>query len=62
PGSVKPRRLLVPFAGSGSEMVGAIEAGWDEIVGVEQSEQYAEINSDLAVQRPLIAPAEAWRE
>lgn len=61
PDSVKPRRLLVPFAGSGSEMVGAIEAGWDEIVGVEQSEQYAEINSGLAVQRPL-PPAEAWRE
>ena len=62
PDSVKPRRLLVPFAGSGSEMVGAIQAGWDEVVGIEQSEQYAEINSDLAVQRPLIAPAEAWRE
>ncbi len=63
PESVKPRRLLVPFAGSGSEMIGAIEAGWDEVVGVEQSEQYADINSDLAVQRPLIAPAEAgWRE
>ncbi|KKK96818.1 hypothetical protein LCGC14_2658920, partial [marine sediment metagenome] len=61
PDSVKPRRLLVPFAGSGSEMVGAIQAGWDDVVGVEQSEQYAEINSDLAVQRPL-PPAEAWRE
>lgn len=30
-----PRRLLVPFAGSGSEMIGALRAGWDEVVGVE---------------------------
>jgi len=38
-----PRRLLVPFAGSGSEMIGAYQAGWDEIVGVELSPEYAEI-------------------
>lgn len=38
-----PRRLLVPFAGSGSEMIGAHFAGWDEIVGIEQSAEYAAI-------------------
>ena len=38
-----PRRILVPFAGSGSEMIGAMLAGWDEIVGVEMSPEYVEI-------------------
>jgi len=35
PRRATPRRLLVPFAGSGSEMIGALRAGWDEVVGVE---------------------------
>lgn len=39
----KARRLLVPFCGSGSEMIGAILAGWDEVVGIEMSEEYIEI-------------------
>jgi site-specific DNA-methyltransferase (adenine-specific) len=43
PPSVGPRRLLVPFLGSGSEMIGAMQAGWDEIVGVEQDAHYCEI-------------------
>ena len=34
------RRILVPFAGIGSEMLGAILAGWDSVVGIEQSEDY----------------------
>lgn len=38
-----PRRLLVPFAGSGSEMIGARKAGWDEITGIELSAEYVEI-------------------
>ncbi len=37
------RRLLVPFSGSGSEMIGAMRAGWDFIQGVELSNEYAEI-------------------
>ncbi|MBU2760334.1 site-specific DNA-methyltransferase [Acidithiobacillus sp. RW2] len=37
------RRLLVPFSGSGSEMIGALTAGWDEVTGVEQSTEYADI-------------------
>jgi len=40
PDSVEPRRLLVPFAGSGSEMIGAMLAGWDEIIGVEQDTEH----------------------
>lgn len=37
------RRLLVPFSGSGSEMIGAMLAGWDEVVGVEMNADYCEI-------------------
>jgi len=43
PPSVAPRRLWVPFCGSGSEMIGAMQAGWDEIVGVEQNPDYCQI-------------------
>jgi len=39
----EPRRLFVPFAGSGSEMIGAHKAGWDEVIGVELEEEYVEI-------------------
>jgi site-specific DNA-methyltransferase (adenine-specific) len=35
-----PRRCLVPFAGTGSEMIGAMLAGWEHIVGVEWSAEY----------------------
>jgi len=38
-----PRRLLVPFAGSGSEMIGAHKAGWDDVIGVELEREYVEI-------------------
>ena len=43
PESVKPRRLLVPFSGSGSEMIGALQAGWDEVIGIDQDAGYCEI-------------------
>lgn len=39
----EPRRLLVPFSGSGSEMIGARLAGWDVVTGIEQSAEYIEI-------------------
>jgi len=35
PGAYAPRRLLVPFAGSGSEMIGANLAGWEQVTGIE---------------------------
>lgn len=38
-----PRRLLVPFCGSGSEMIGALKAGWDEVVGIELDADYVAI-------------------
>lgn len=40
PDAYAPRRLLVPFAGSGSEMAGAILAGWEEVVGIESNPDY----------------------
>ncbi len=35
-----PRRLIVPFSGSGSEILGVMAAGWDEALGIEVSEEY----------------------
>jgi len=43
PSSVETRRLLVPFSGSGSEMIAALLAGWDEVTGVEMDADYCEI-------------------
>lgn len=40
PPLTEPRRLLIPFAGVASEMLGARLAGWDEITGIEQSAEY----------------------
>ena len=38
-----PRRLLIPFSGSGSEIIGALMAGWDEVVGIEREDRYVQI-------------------
>lgn len=38
-----PRRLLVPFSGSGSEILGALSAGWDHVTGIEREAKYVEI-------------------
>lgn len=38
------RRILIPFAGSGSEMIGALRAGWDEVTGIEMNADYCRIN------------------
>jgi site-specific DNA-methyltransferase (adenine-specific) len=39
----KPRRILVPYSGSGSEVIGCLLAGWDEVVGIEIDSGYCEI-------------------
>lgn len=39
----KIRRILIPFSGSGSEMIGAAQAGWDEITGIEMEQNYIEM-------------------
>jgi len=38
-----PRRLLVPFCGSGSEILGALKAGWDEVLGIDNNADYLQI-------------------
>ena len=43
PEVASPRRLLVPFSGVGSEMIGAVLSGWDIIVGVEMDGKYCDI-------------------
>jgi site-specific DNA-methyltransferase (adenine-specific) len=43
PSSVQNRRILVPFSGSGSEMIGCLQAGWDEAVGIEMDKEYCNI-------------------
>jgi hypothetical protein len=43
PKEFAPRRILVPFSGSGSEMIGAMLAGWEEVVGVEIEKETCEI-------------------
>jgi len=38
-----PRRILIPFSGSGSEGIGALLAGFEEIVMIDSEEEYCEI-------------------
>lgn len=38
-----PRRILVPFAGRGSEMLGALMAGWRSVVGIEREPAYCDV-------------------
>jgi site-specific DNA-methyltransferase (adenine-specific) len=38
-----PRTIIVPFAGSGSEMIGALRADWDEVIGIEIDPKYFRI-------------------
>ena len=35
--------ILIPFAGSGSEIIAALMAGWKRIVAVEQSSQMCKL-------------------
>lgn len=35
--------LLVPFAGSGSEIIGAVLAGWRNVVGIDNNAEYCDI-------------------
>ena len=43
PAEYAPRRILVPFAGTGSEMIGAGLAGWEEVVGIEMETEYCDL-------------------
>lgn len=39
----EPRRILDPFVGSGSTLLGALEAGWDEATGIDIVREYCDI-------------------
>jgi site-specific DNA-methyltransferase (adenine-specific) len=39
----RPRRILVPFSGVGSEMIGALRAGWECVEGIELEPDYLPI-------------------
>ena len=43
PAAYAPRRLLVPFCGTGSEMIGGVLAGFEKVLGIDDSAQYCEI-------------------
>jgi hypothetical protein len=51
PAAYAPRRLLVPFAGVGSEITAATEVGWEEVVGVEQDATYVALAEERLVAR-----------
>ncbi len=36
-------RLLVGYSGSGTEIIGGLKAGWDEVVGIEISPEFVDI-------------------
>lgn len=46
PDEYAPRCALNIFSGSGSEMIGLINAGWDQVVGVEQDAGYVKVAND----------------
>ncbi len=43
PAAYGPRRLFVPFAGAGSEMIGGLLAGWEHVEGVELEQEHTQI-------------------
>lgn len=50
-------RLLVPFSGSGSEMIGALQAGWKYVEGVELTEEYIPI-AEARIKHWISKPAQ----
>lgn len=42
----EPRRMVVPFCGSGSEMLGSLSAGWESAFGIERDAEYISIAFD----------------
>lgn len=50
-----PRRILVPFSGVSSEMIGCMQAGWDEVVGIEREPEYIEIAKKRIMQGGVLS-------
>lgn len=50
-----PRRLLVPFSGAGSEIIGALRAGWEEAIGFElEAQSIADAERRIRADAPLL--------
>jgi len=43
PAEYAPRRILIPFAGTFSEGIGAMLAGWEEVTGIEMEGEYCQL-------------------
>tara|TARA_Y100000310_G_C20687913_1_gene820273 strand:- start:98 stop:1090 length:993 start_codon:yes stop_codon:yes gene_type:complete len=43
PKQEEKRVVFVPYAGSGSEIIGCLQSGWDKVIGVERNEGYCSI-------------------
>ena len=43
PREAAPRRCLIPYAGAASEMLGAVRAGFEEVVGIEREPDFIRI-------------------
>ena len=63
PAEYTPRRLFVPFAGVASECIGAMQAGWEHVTGVELTEEYLPIArarveywQEKAAQQQMVMP------
>ena len=41
-----PGRLVVPYAGAGSEVIGALQAGWTEVFAIEAEPSYGQLLSE----------------
>lgn len=57
-----PRKLLIPYSGSGSEIIGALLAGWDEVTAIERDLGYIHIahaRVNYAVMNPAAFGAQA---
>lgn len=52
------RRIAIPFAGVGSEMIGALAAGWDCVMGIERGDPIVDY---LAIGNARVAHYEALR-
>jgi site-specific DNA-methyltransferase (adenine-specific) len=52
-----PRRILVPFSGSGSEAIGCQLAGWEEVTAIESNPDYTRIHEARCA--AVLAGAEA---
>jgi hypothetical protein len=49
------RRLVIPFAGAGSEAMGALRAGWESVTGIENDPQWvADAERRIAADAPLL--------